>query len=848
MALGRATIGEVATRVVSAPHVAAKVGYMPGLDGMRALAVLAVIAYHAGIGLNGGFLGVETFFVISGFLITSLLLAEWETSGNIDLRGFWIRRARRLLPALFLVLLVVLIFAAIALRDEFTAIGADALASLVYITNWHLLAVGSPYFDPLARPSPLQHLWSLAVEEQFYVIWPVLFMLGIRYIGRRGLLAATVIGAIASLLLGISLYQPDSDPSRIYYGTDTRASGLLLGAALGLIWRPQPQLHTRAVHGRAADVGGLLALAALVLLIVTIDAQTPWLYQGGFVLVALLTCTVIVAATHSGARLMPALLSGQVMRWIGVRSYGLYLWHWPIIIVTRPGIDTALDGLPLLALRVSLIVLLAELSYRYIEQPLRTGSLTQWPQRIIHALQTRAPSGMPARGMFVALTLVLVTAACSSSLPVTGGTGQLPGATSGEVAVAVTVTIDPAAFSTVAPGTTMLPAASTTPLTTVTAVPSSTTVASVTPSTVPTVAATTVPTLPPIDATTAAAVQRVLDNTVADGSIPGVSVTVRIPGRAPWQGVAGVAARGAGGPAMTPDTRMRIASISKIFTAVVIMQLVDEGKVRLDQPLSDWFPEIVPGAERMTVRALLQHTTGLYDYLEDQRMQSKAYSDPARRWQPAELVKYAGQQKTLFAPQAAGRWDYSSTNYVILGIIVEEVTGNSLATEMRSRIFTPLALESTFFADDEPIVGPAARGYGRGRDQTAVSMSFAFATANIVSTTADVARFGEALMAGDLMSPTAMDMMQEFTSGKGQYNMPELEYGLGLMRSRLLVRDLADREQSRVVGHIGGFGGFRSALWHAPASGITVALGVNQGGTDPNLLATRVYSVLLVGR
>ncbi|MBC8076537.1 MAG: acyltransferase, partial [Chloroflexales bacterium] len=216
----------------------ASLPYTPGLDGLRAIAIVAVLLYHAGLSVWGGFLGVEAFFVLSGYLITALLLAEWRERGTVSIGQFYLRRARRLLPALFLVIAATLAFALIALPDEAAGLFDDAAAAAFYVMNWFFVFSQQSYFDPLARPSLLQHLWSLAVEEQFYLVWPVLFIVGMRFLGRRGLLVATLIGAGASAWLMASLFQPDLDPSRVYYGTDTRAGGLLLGAAFALVWMP----------------------------------------------------------------------------------------------------------------------------------------------------------------------------------------------------------------------------------------------------------------------------------------------------------------------------------------------------------------------------------------------------------------------------------------------------------------------------------------------------------------------------------------------------------------------------------------------------------------------------------
>jgi D-alanyl-D-alanine carboxypeptidase len=345
----------------------------------------------------------------------------------------------------------------------------------------------------------------------------------------------------------------------------------------------------------------------------------------------------------------------------------------------------------------------------------------------------------------------------------------------------------------------------------------------------------------------AADLQRTLDHLVADGTIPGAVLSVDIPGHKPWHGASGFADMQRTQP-MEPTTELRIASISKVFTAVVVLQLIEEGRLSLDAPLATWFPQIVPNADTITVRNLLQHTSGLYDYLEDKHFLLELFEAPTYVWPPAELVAYAAVRPSAFQPGAKDAWDYSSTNYVILGMIVEQVTGNTLAHEMRQRIFVPLQLEHTFFPPNDTVRGAAARGYRQLVDQTNISLSFAFATANLVSTTDDVRCFGVALFGGKLLKPTTMEQMLTFKNGKGQYNMPMLEYGLGVMRNQLEMRagapGHAHKTARTVLGHTGGFGGFRSALWYEPASGITIALGMNQGATDPNILAARVFRAI----
>ncbi|HLL39403.1 MAG TPA: acyltransferase family protein [Rubrobacteraceae bacterium] len=358
--------------------------YLPGLDGLRALAVIAVLLYHAELPwIRGGFLGVEVFFVISGYLITTLLLTEWHQQGRIDLVGFWLRRARRLLPALYLLLVVTLTFAVVFLPGEVTRLRDDALAAFGYVTNWYLILGEQSYFETVGRPSLLQHLWSLAVEEQFYLLWPLLLtvaLLGLtpmRRWRRRLALFMALAGAVGSALLMATLYQPSVDPSRVYYGTDTRVAGLLFGSALAFVWAPGQTARWAGRRTRALllDVAGLATLGMLVWFCLRLDQYQPFLFRGGFALVALATAVVILTAVHPHTHLGPHLLGWRPLRWIGLRSYGIYLWHWPVFMLTRPELDVPISGLPLLALRLTATIVLADLSYRFVETPIRTGAL-----------------------------------------------------------------------------------------------------------------------------------------------------------------------------------------------------------------------------------------------------------------------------------------------------------------------------------------------------------------------------------------------------------------------------------------------------------------------------------------
>lgn len=358
----------------NAPAHPPRLGYLPALDGLRALAVLAVLFYHADVlWLPGGFLGVEIFFVISGYLITSLLLAEYRANQSINLKQFWQRRARRLLPALFAMILAVLVYAVIFLPEEVASLRADVLAAFVYVTNWYLIVAEQSYFEVMGRPSLLRHLWSLAVEEQFYLLWPLIFAFLLTRLKSRAAMLVLMAGALISALwMGIQFY-PDTDPSRIYYGTDTRAAGLLLGAALAFVALPR-EIKSNA-RKWLLDGVGVLALGALIVACLALSEFDPFLYQGGMLVVGALTALVIAAAAAPQSPWFASLLGFGVLRWIGLRSYSLYLWHWPIFMVTRPQLDTPLEGAPLLVLRFALTFALAEISYRVVELPIRNGAL-----------------------------------------------------------------------------------------------------------------------------------------------------------------------------------------------------------------------------------------------------------------------------------------------------------------------------------------------------------------------------------------------------------------------------------------------------------------------------------------
>ena len=361
------------------PTAPRKLGYQPSLDGLRALSVTAVILYHAGVSwMPGGFLGVEIFFVVSGFLITALLLEERSTNGVVDLRQFWIRRARRLLPALYLLLAVVSVASLLVYDDAAGRLGGDVLAALAYVFNWWQIFLDESYFAQAGRPPLLQHLWSLAVEEQFYLIFPPIFALGLVKIGHVKTRWAVLATGLASALLMAVLFQEGKDTSFIYYATFTRLSGLLLGVFLAMAWTPWRSTQTAARRaGPVLDGIGVIGLVLIVWFVTRVNAFDPFVYRGGLLLLDVVTITVIAVLVHPAARLSKVLAWGPLV-WIGVRSYSLYLWHWPIFMVTRPGLDVPLDSVALFVFRIALTVGAAELSFRFVETPLRKGALGRW--------------------------------------------------------------------------------------------------------------------------------------------------------------------------------------------------------------------------------------------------------------------------------------------------------------------------------------------------------------------------------------------------------------------------------------------------------------------------------------
>ena len=384
--------------------------HVPALDGVRALAVLSVMGYHAGVSwLPGGLLGVDVFFVLSGFLITSLLLTEFSRTGRISLLGFWGRRARRLLPAMAILLASMIAWATyVSPATSRASLRGDALSTLGYAANWRFIVSGQGYFDHFGPQSPLLHTWSVAVEEQFYLVWPLLLLLVLRW-RRRGVFALAFVGATASAIWMAVLSLDGANTDRLYYGTDTRALPLLLGCSLAAL-RPPGGIEESLARIRKVRVAntirvviqliGLAGAAGLVLCWLRVQDHDTWLYRGGFVVVALAAGALLLTCTDAPRGPLARLLSLPPIRYVGAISYGLYLYHWPLFQYLTHA-RTGLTGAGLLGVRFAVTFAVAIVSYHLIEQPIRRGALSR------ARLRRRLPKGVAAAALPVTSVLVV---------------------------------------------------------------------------------------------------------------------------------------------------------------------------------------------------------------------------------------------------------------------------------------------------------------------------------------------------------------------------------------------------------------------------------------------------------
>ncbi|MFM8855485.1 MAG: acyltransferase family protein [Actinomycetota bacterium] len=383
--------------------------YIHSVDGLRAVAVIAVLLYHLGIDwIPGGFLGVDLFFVISGYVITGLILDSIEKSGGLDLRAFYLSRIRRLVPALIAMVVLTTLYIGVYAPETVRRFLNDLPFVFTGTMNWALVNREQDYFEVIGRPPLLQHTWSLAVEAQFYLAWPLVLLFVLRYFGKKNIsfvaLAIALASGVALFLYSVQFDIKESAVSHVYFGTDTHSIGLFLGAALAVSWKPQNL--TKEITKRAqdfVDLIGVFGFLGLLSAFLFINESDPTLYRIAFPLTALFGCATLISVIHPASRFAP-ILSTRPALWIGERSYGIYLWHWIVFQLTRPSIDLVGDDWALYSLRVLIVFALADISYRYIETPVRRGYFELW----FRGMKYRTPS-VRIREKLSALLAVVVT-------------------------------------------------------------------------------------------------------------------------------------------------------------------------------------------------------------------------------------------------------------------------------------------------------------------------------------------------------------------------------------------------------------------------------------------------------
>ena len=388
--------------------------YIHSVDGLRAVAVIAVLLYHLGIDwIPGGFLGVDLFFVISGYVITGLILDSIARSGTLDLRAFYLSRIRRLVPALIAMVVFTTLFIGVYAPDTVRRFIADIPYVLTGSMNWALVSRQQDYFEAIGRPPLLQHTWSLAVEAQFYLIWPLVLLFILRYFGKKNIpfaaLAIALASGVALFAYSIRIDTQESAISHVYFGTDTHSIGLFLGSALAVSW--QPQNLSKEITKRAQDFVdfiGVIGLLGLLSTFLFINESDPTLYRIAFPLSALFGCATLISVVHPASRFAP-ILSTRPLIWIGERSYGIYLWHWIVFQLTRPSIDLVGDDWALYSLRILIVFALADISLRYIEIPVRRGYFELWFRGMKY--RTRA---VRLRQQLSTFAAILVTIAATS--------------------------------------------------------------------------------------------------------------------------------------------------------------------------------------------------------------------------------------------------------------------------------------------------------------------------------------------------------------------------------------------------------------------------------------------------
>ena len=394
--------------------------HIPAIDGLRAIAVAAVVFYHLGFPwIPGGFLGVDLFFVISGYVITRLLLDSIARSGGLDLRGFYKARARRLLPPMIFMIVVTAFYVTIWAQDSVKRFLTDIPFSLTGTMNWWLVFKQQDYFEAIGRPPLLQHTWSLAVESQFYLIWPVLLLLILKRFGKKVIpLAALVIALFSGTALFLVSLQLDasSSVSHVYFGTDTHSIGLFLGAALAVSWIPQN--FKSEVSNKAQsfiDFIGVFGLVGILGSFLLIDASSPTAYKIAFPLAAIFGAAIITSIVHPASRFAP-ILQNRVLLWVGERSYAIYLWHWVVFQITRPRVDIDGQDWALIALRILVVLALADISLKLVELPIRSGRVEYWFKGMKY--RTTSVRKRQKIAVFSSISVLLVSLSVLSSVAV----------------------------------------------------------------------------------------------------------------------------------------------------------------------------------------------------------------------------------------------------------------------------------------------------------------------------------------------------------------------------------------------------------------------------------------------
>lgn len=403
---------------MSTKNTTGKVGvrHISSIDGLRAIAVTAVVLYHLGISwIPGGFLGVDLFFVISGYVITRLILDSINQSSALDLRAFYAARLRRIYPGFIFMVICTIIFIGVWAPEAIKRFLSDLPYALTGTINWFLVARHQDYFEAIGRPPLLQHTWSLAVELQFYLIWPIILLTVLKYFGKKNIariaLLIAIISGVTLFLVSLRLDQSNAQQiSHIYFGTDTHSLGLFLGSALAVSWIPQNL--SADIAKRAQDVIdgiGVVGLLGLIATFLFIDEANASLYRIAFPLAGIFGCLVIISLVHPASRFAP-LISSAPFRWVGQRSYGIYIWHWVIFQVTRPSVDLTGESWALYLARVLLVLALADISLRWVEIPFRQGVVQNW----FRGMKYRAPKVKLRQQLSVVVSVIAVLAVTSS--------------------------------------------------------------------------------------------------------------------------------------------------------------------------------------------------------------------------------------------------------------------------------------------------------------------------------------------------------------------------------------------------------------------------------------------------